>query len=131
MAHVVVEYTDNLTPQGDIPALLAMIAKELRNANGVFPVGGIRVRAIRFEDYVVADGAEDDAFVHITVKMAKGRPEEVKKAIFTALFEKVKEHFAALYAKRYLALSMYVEEADETGSFKHNNIHLRFKKGGS
>jgi 5-carboxymethyl-2-hydroxymuconate isomerase len=40
----------------------------------------------------------------------------------------VKAHFAALYDRRYLALSLYVEEADEAGSFKHNNIHQRFRK---
>lgn len=129
MAHVIVEYTDNLAAEGDIRGLLAMIAAELRNASGVFPIGGIRVRANRLEEYVIADGAEDDAFVHITAKIGKGRPEEFKKAFFGALFEKVKTHFAALYEKRSLALSMYVEEADETGSFKQNNIHLRFKKG--
>src|SRR6185312_6655276 len=97
-------------------------------ADGVFPVGGIRVRAIRLEDYVVADGKEDDAFVHITAKIGKGRSEEFKKTFFSKLFEHIKAHFAALYDQRYLALSMYVEEADETGSFKHNNIHKRFRK---
>lgn len=131
MAHVVVEYTANLAAEGDIPGLLTMIARELRDAGGVFPVGGIRVRAVRLDDYVVADGAEDDAFVHITAKIGKGRPEEFKKAFFGGLFEKVKAHFTDLYARRYLALSMYVEEADESGSFKHNNIHRRFKKGGA
>jgi hypothetical protein len=26
-------------------------------------------------------------------------------------------------------LSLYVEEADEAGSFKHNNIHRKFQGG--
>lgn len=128
MAHCVVEYTDNLGEEGDIPSLLRKLAAKFRDSGGVFPIGGIRVRAIRLTDYVIADGKEDDAFVNITVKMGAGRDPEFKKKFFGEQFEIVKDHFAGLYARRYLALSLYVEEADEAGSFKHNNLHARFKK---
>lgn len=127
MAHVIVEWTDNLEGEADIRGLLAMIAATLRDSDGVFPWGGIRVRAIKLSDYVIADGKADDAFVNITVKMGAGRTAEFKRAFFTALFEQVKAHFADIYARRYLALSLYVEEADEGGSFRHNNIHARFR----
>lgn len=129
MAHAIVEWTDNLEGQADIRGLLALIAAAMRDADGVFPWGGIRVRAIRLTDYVVADDTEDDAFVNITVKMGAGRPAEFKQRFFSALFEAVKAHLAPVYDRRYLAISMYVEEADEAGSFKHNNIHARFRKG--
>jgi 5-carboxymethyl-2-hydroxymuconate isomerase len=128
MAHCVVEYTDNLARDADIPALLWKLASKFRDSGGVFPIGGIRVRAIRLTEYVIADGAENDAFVNITVKMGAGRDAEFKKRFFGEMFEIVKDHFAGLFAQRYLALSLYVEEADEAGSFKHNNLHARFKK---
>jgi 5-carboxymethyl-2-hydroxymuconate isomerase len=128
MPHVTVEWTDNLAEQGNIPGLLSLIAAELRNTDGVFPIGGIRVRGIRLEQYAIADEVEDDAFVHITAKIGRGRSEEFKARFFAALFEKIKQHFASLYERRYLALSLYVEESDEAGSFKHNNLHRRFKK---
>jgi 5-carboxymethyl-2-hydroxymuconate isomerase len=128
MAHAVVEWTSNLKGEADIHGLLELIAAAMRNSGGVFPWGGIRVRAIRLDDYVIADGKADDAFVNVTVKMAAGRSAEFKKAFFTDLFEQIKAHFAGLCDRRYLALSLYVEEADEAGSFKHNNIHTRFKK---
>ena len=128
MAHCIVEYTDNLGADADIPGLLAKIAGKFRDSDGVFPIGGIRVRAIRLTEYVIADGLEDDAFVNATVKMGAGRPAEFKKRFFGEMFDIVKDHFAALYAKRYLALTLYVEEADENGSFKQNNLHARFKK---
>ena len=129
MAHAVVEWTANLEGEADIHGLLELIAAAMRDSGGVFPWGGIRVRAIRLDDYVIADGKGDDAFVNITVKMGAGRSAEFKREFFTTLFEKIKAHFAELYARRYLALSLYVEEADESGSFKHNNIHQRFKRG--
>lgn len=129
MAHAIVEWTANLEGEADIRGLLELIAAEMRGADGVFPWGGIRVRGIRLEDYVIADGLADDAFVNITVKMGAGRSAEFKQRFFAQLFEAVKTHFAPLFAERYLALSLYVEEADEAGSFKHNNIHARFRKG--
>jgi len=128
MAHAVVEWTSNLEGEADIHGLLELIAAVMRNSGGVFPWGGIRVRAIKLDDYVIADGKADDAFVNVTVKMSAGRSAEFKAAFFTDLFEQIKTHFAELYSRRYLALSLYVEEADEAGSFKHNNIHKRFKK---
>ena len=128
MAHATVEWTSNLDGDADIRGLLELIAAAMRNSGSVFPWGGIRVRAIRLDDYVIADGKANDAFVNVTVKMAAGRSAEFKKVFFSDLFEQIKAHFAELYARRSLALSLYVEETDEANSFKHNNIHKRFKK---
>ena len=129
MAHATVEWTDNLEGELEIHRLLELIAASMRDADGVFPWGGIRVRGIRLTDYVIADGSKDDAFVNITVKMGAGRPPAFRQAYFGALFEAVKAHLAPIYDRRFLAISMYVEEADEAASFKHNNIHARFRKG--
>ena len=38
------------------------------------------------------------------------------------------QSLAALYAKRYLALSMELVEFSESGTYKHNNVHAKFKK---
>lgn len=131
MPHAIVEWTDNLERDGfRIRPLLELIAQHMRDSGGVFPLGGIRVRGIRLTDYVIADGADDYAFVNITMKIGKGRPPEFKQAFFPKLFEAVKAHLADLQARRYLALALYVEEIDEGGSWKANNIHAKFRKDG-
>ena len=128
MPHVTVEYTANLRPDADIAGLLAKINGVLIAQGGVFPPGGIRSRAIELVDYRIADGAHDDAFVHVTVKIGAGRDESVKKRAFDEVFAAIKAHFDPLYAKRYLALSMEIAEFSEAGTYKHNNIHRRFQK---
>jgi 5-carboxymethyl-2-hydroxymuconate isomerase len=128
MPHAVVEWTDNLEGQADIRGLLELIAAELRDSGGAFPVGGIRVRGVRLSDYVIADGAADDAFINITIKIGAGRPAEFKRAFFSAMFDKIKLKLEDLQSRRYLALSLYVEEFEEAGGYKHNNIHDRFRK---
>ena len=130
MPHVIVEYTNNLGDDARIPQLLQTVNETLMAQNGVFPTGGIRSRAIKLTDYRVADGKEDDAFVHVTLKIAAGRTPEVKKAACDALFEAIKAHFSAAFARRYLALSMELTEFSESGSYKHNNIHARYKRAG-
>ena len=130
MAHAIVEWTSNLEGTADIHGLLQLIARHMREAGDVFPWGGIRVRAIRLDDYVIADDRGEDAFVHITVKMGAGRPASFKKTFYNELFEAIKAHFSELYVRRSLALSLYVEEPDPAYSYKHNNIHLRLRQSG-
>lgn len=126
MAHATVEWTANLAKDFDPGALMRLIADEMRlRSDGVFPVGGIRVRGYRVDDYVIADGAcADDAFINIDVKMGAGRSAEFRKAFFDGLFDQVKASLSDVFDRRPLALSLYVEEAE---GWKHNSIHKRLK----
>lgn len=128
MPHLTIEYTDNLREGGDIPGLLRKANRVLIDQGGVFPIGGIRSRAICHTEYCVADGEEDYAFVHASLKVGSGRTEEEKNTACDALFEMMKTHFAAQFEKRYLALSLEFSEFSEMGTWKQNNIHARFRK---
>ena len=129
MPHLIFEITDNLdTPESDVPGLLQKANQVLINQGGVFPIGGIRSRAIWIKDYCVADGVADDAFVHVTLKIGAGRSDAAKKKTGDELFAMISEHFAAIYQKRTLALSMEIVEFSEAGTWKQNNIHARYKK---
>lgn len=128
LPHFIVEYTDNIKNEANIAKLFEEIHKVLIARDTIFPIGGIRSRAIELHDYRMADGAEDDAFVHAILKIGAGRSAEIKKDVGDALFEVMKEHFSLLMSTRYLALSMELIEFSEAGSYKQNNIHSRFKK---
>jgi 5-carboxymethyl-2-hydroxymuconate isomerase len=128
MPHVIIEYTGNIKDDINFPELLEKIHACLIGYSEIFPVGGIRSRAVELNHYRVADGKENDAFVHTTLKIGAGRSEEVKQKIIEALFETIKSFFEPLYQKRYLALSLELYEFPERYSLKHNNIHKRFKK---
>jgi 5-carboxymethyl-2-hydroxymuconate isomerase len=126
MPHLIVEYTDNLRAEGDIPGLLRKANAALIAQGGVFKPGAVRSRAIELHDYCMADDQADYAFVHCTLKIGRGRSAEEQRTACSALFEMIKEHFAALYARRYLALSLELYEFNEGGTYKHNNVHARF-----
>lgn len=90
---------------------------------GVFPRGGIRVRAHRIEHYRVADCHPDNAYVHITAMLGHGRPVDVRRQVGEALMAVIISHFEALFAVSPLALSFTIEELHPELNFKHNNLH--------
>jgi 5-carboxymethyl-2-hydroxymuconate isomerase len=124
MAHVTIEWTANLAGEFNLRALMGLIAEDMRErGGGVFPVGGIRVRAYRVDEYVIADDAgSEDAFINLDVKMGAGRSAEFRQRYFDALFARVQDFLSELSARRPLALSMYVEESQ---GWKYNTIHQR------
>jgi len=77
-------------------------------------------------DYVIADHKEDDAFVHVTMKIGSGRSKEVKEHVCENVFQIVKTHFSSLFNKRYIALSLELHEFHNP-TYKKNNIHQRFQ----
>ena len=129
MPQIWIEYTGNIKAEADIPALLKKVNETIMGqAGGIFPPGGTRSRAIELTEYRMADGVEDYAFVHATFKIGAGRTPAQKKQVCDDIFDVLKAHFADLFAKRYLAISMELYEYDERGTYKHNNVHARFRK---
>ena len=67
--------------------------------------------------------------MHAILKMGAGRSAAVRDAACDALFEVIKQHFAPQFAAQGLALSLEMSEFSEAGTWKHNNLHARFRKG--
>ena len=55
MPHFTIEYSANLDGRVDMGAVVELVRKEAV-ATGIFPLGGIRVRAVRCEHYAIANG---------------------------------------------------------------------------
>lgn len=139
MPHLTLEYSANLATEESIGQLCQALAQcldaqretanEHTNESGqrVYPRGGIRVRALRCEQYCIADGRADAAFLHANLKIGAGRSEATKNATGDALFALIKQHFADEFEQRGLALSLEINEFSEAGTWKHNNLHARLK----
>ena len=122
MPHLIVEYSVNL--DGDLAmreVIDALHAAALET--GVFPIGGVRVRASRRDIYKVADGHPDNAFIHVVARIGVGRTPEVRAKAAETIFERLKAVTADVYARRPLGLSFEIVEIDPVGSLKHNNLH--------
>ncbi|MEY0232604.1 5-carboxymethyl-2-hydroxymuconate Delta-isomerase [Providencia manganoxydans] len=126
MPHFIAECTDNIREQAKLPELFSKVNNALAGT-GIFPLGGIRSRAIWLDTWQMADGKHDYAFVHMTLKIGVGRSLEDRQKTGELLFALIKEHFAQLMNDRYLALSFTMEELDPVLNYKQNNIHALFK----
>lgn len=129
MPHLIVEYSANIERDIALDALLDKLhACALRT--GVFPLGGLRVRAHRTDHYRIADKAPENGFVHVTALIGHGRALDVQQRAGEQLFATLTEHLAALYDKSPLALSLNVQEFHPVLNFKKNNLHEHVQKRG-
>ena len=122
MPHFIAEYSANIQDDIDFQEFFGQVNQFLGNT-GVFPLGGIRSRAIRMDDYVIADAKHDYAFIHMTLKVGSGRDLETRKGVAEALFKLIESYFQPLKDKRLLAISFEMTELDPVLNFKSNNIH--------
>ncbi|MBC8954010.1 5-carboxymethyl-2-hydroxymuconate Delta-isomerase [Xenorhabdus sp. PB62.4] len=126
MPHFYAECTENIRKEANLPELFAKVNQALAET-GIFPLGGIRSRAIWLDTWQMADGKQDYAFVHMTLKIGAGRSLEDRQKVGEMLFALIKAHFADLMAQRYLGLSFTMEELDPVLNYKSNNVHSLFK----
>jgi 5-carboxymethyl-2-hydroxymuconate isomerase len=129
LPHLVVEYSANVE---NLIALDEMLDKLHACAltTGVFPLGGLRVRAYRADAYRIADLDPDNGFVHVTALIGHGRPLDVQQRAGEFLFAVLTEHLEPLYAKSPLAISLNIQEFHPVLNFKKNNLHDYVKRRG-
>lgn len=129
MPHIILEYSSNLDGQIDFPRFLGAL-RDSALATGVFPIGGVRVRAYRADHYVIADGHADNAFVHIMLRVGHGRDLDMRKRACDAIFGTACDQLASLYERIPLGISLEMQEVDAVLTCKKNNLHEYVKKRG-
>lgn len=129
MPHLIVEYSANIEDQIALDALLDKL-HTCALGTGVFPLGGLRVRAHRADAFRIADKAPDNGFVHVTALIGHGRPLDVQQRAAEELFAVLTKHLEPLYDKSPLALSLNVQEFHPVLNFKKNNLHEYVKRRG-
>lgn len=127
MPHLIVEYSANIEDQIALDALLDKL-HACALGTGVFPIGGLRVRAHRADAYRIADKAPDNGFVHVTAIIGHGRPLDVQQRAGEELLAALTEHLELLYERSPLAISLNVQESHPVLNFKKNNLHEHVKK---
>ena len=126
MPHFTIEYSANLDSRLDIGAVCEVVRKAAAET-GVFPVGGIRVRAIRCEHYAIADGRKDYGFLAMLLRLGEGRDLATRKTAGEHVFRALSGHLDPVFATSKFALSFDMQINDKETSWKRNNIHDALK----
>jgi 5-carboxymethyl-2-hydroxymuconate isomerase len=122
LPHLFVEYSANIEQQISLDELLDRLY-ETALATGVFPLGGIRLRAWRTDHYRIADRAPDNGFVHVTAMVGHGRALDVRRRVGEQLFAALTAHLEGLFSSSPLAISLHIQEIHPELNFKRNNLH--------
>lgn len=121
MPHFIIEYSANLEPEVDVAGLCEVIRATAAGID-TFPTAGIRVRAFRADHCAIADGNAKHGFVDISIRLREGRPQDVKQAASTEVFEAARSYLAPIIARRSLALSLEMRDIDASLSPKTGSI---------
>jgi 5-carboxymethyl-2-hydroxymuconate isomerase len=126
MPHFTIEYSANLDHRLDIGAVCEVVRKAAVET-GIFPLGGIRVRAVRCEHHAIADARQDYGFLDMVLRIGEGRDLPTRKTAGEHVFNALSKHLDPVFAASKFALSFDMQINDKDTSWKRNNIHDALK----
>ena len=126
MPHFTIEYSANLDARVDMAEVVEVVRKAAVET-GIFPLGGIRVRAIRCEHYAIADGNPHLGFLAMVLRLGEGRDLATRKKAGEHIFKALSAYLDPVFAETKFALSFDMQINDKDTSWKRNNIHEALK----
>lgn len=127
MPHQIIEYSANLEQDIDFEALLRVLHETAASIDAL-PTGGIRTRASRRDNFLVADCHPDNGFINVTLRIATGRTAQERKAAGAKLFGALRDFVHDVYARRPMALSFEIQEIEPELRWKQGNIREHMAK---
>lgn len=119
MAHFIYEYSANLPEDKlNLNDLMAKMHKCAADTD-IFPLSGMRSRAIRCDIFHLGDGDPAKGFINLSMKVGRGRSLETRRQCGQLLFDTLVEHLQQLLDSMPLAISFEMRELDE---------HVKFNK---
>lgn len=122
MPHFTIEYSANLNTRVDMGAVVELVRK-VAVETGIFPLGGIRVRAIKCEHYAIADGRNSYGFLDMVLRLGEGRDLATRKTAGEHVFKALSAYLDPVFKETKFALSFDMQINDKETSWKRNNIH--------
>src|SRR5258705_1595631 len=129
MPHFTIEYSANLDGRLDIGAVCEVVRKAAVET-GIFPLGGIRVRAVRCEHYAIADGQKNFSFLDMVLRLGEGRDLATRKQAGEYIFKGLSAYLDPVFANPKVALSVDMQINDKGNSLKSKHIHQTPEKEG-
>ena len=126
MPHFTIEYSANLDARVDMDKVVEVVRKAAVET-GIFPLGGIRVRAVSCEHFAIADGNKSFGFLDMVLRLGEGRDLATRKKAGEHIFKALSAYLDPVFASSKFALSFDMQINDKETSWKRNNIHDALK----
>lgn len=126
MPHFTIEYSADLDAHLDMGAVVEIVRKAAVET-GIFPLGGIRVRAIPCTHVAIADGRPGLSFLDMVLRLGEGRDLAARRHAGEHIFKTLSDYLDPVFASGTLALSFDMQINDSATSWKRNAIHDMLK----
>src|SRR5207247_2516055 len=103
MPHFTIEYSANLDKRVDMGVVVELVRKAAVET-GIFPIGGIRVRAIKCEHYAIGDGNPQLSFLSMVLRLGEGRDLAARKKAGEHIFKALSAYLNPVFANSNFAL---------------------------
>lgn len=111
MPHIILECSDNIVEEIDLAVVGSDIHGIFIKLSDTFKLGTLRTRVVR-GDYHIADGNNNNSFVHANIELIAGRPLELKKALIDEVIIYLNGYFSETLAKQNCVVSVELREID-------------------
>jgi len=122
MAHFIYEYSANL-PEArlDLQGLMKKMHEKAAETE-IFPMAGMRSRAMKCEDFRVADGDPAKGFLNLSMKVGRGRDDATRMRAAEIFWEILLKHLEPLMASQPVTVSFEMRELEESVKFNNRNF---------
>jgi 5-carboxymethyl-2-hydroxymuconate isomerase len=121
MPHFHIDYSPNLEERVDIAGFCEVV-RVAAVETGLFPLAGIRIRALKADHVVMADGNPDHAYIDLSVRLRAGRAPDAKKQAMAHIFAAAEAFCAEALANSSVMLSCEMRDIDPELSPKVSSI---------
>lgn len=118
MPQITLEYTANLDEPRDYQALFGELHRILADSGNV-RIDNCKSRAVRHEHFRIADGSSRHAFVHVSLRLMKGRTLDWKRAIGAGFLDAVKRAYTSEMKEFDLQITVDIGDIGPETYFKH------------
>jgi 5-carboxymethyl-2-hydroxymuconate isomerase len=119
-----IQYSANTTERVDMHAFCQTIAETILEL-GLYPKGGLRVRAMAADFSHIADGHPENAFIDMVFRIGAGRSDDDKKRTGAAVQAAAETFLGDTLTSGYFMLSTEIVEISKPLSWKTNSVHKR------
>lgn len=117
MPHFVLEYSDNILEELDLKGFFKRLHTLLAE-NGPFQLSNMKSRAIRRQEFYMADGEESNAFVHLALSILKGRDLSLRQAVGKKILSFLRSEFSRSSNQLNCQITVEIREMEGDTYFK-------------
>ncbi len=117
MPQISLEYTGNITQEIDTQALFSMIHQVLGDLAGI-PIENCKSRAIQLDNFHIAKGEPNNAFIHLEIRFIEGRTPEMKMEIGDQCLGYLESYFSEAASSLNLQITVEILDIRRKNYFK-------------